>query len=339
VLGRRSTEVSTAEQGGDDRPELSVILVTDGLEPARETLAHLRAQTARDRTEVVIVTRGASLDGGGAELNGFHSVSVIDGDDRATAAAARAAGIAAARAPVVAMAETHCFAEPEWADALIAAHRGPWAAVGPEIDNENPDRPASWANLFVDYAAWVAPLTGGPAEDLPGHNSSYKRSLLLEYGDELGRLLESESIMHWDLRSRGHRLYTEAGAKVRHRNITRPLPALVEHFYNGRCFGGLRARGWHPARRAAYAAAFPLIPALRLARIARHVRRIARIDLLPRALPMMLSSLVAHAAGEATGYVVGTGGAARRMAPYELHRNRYVRGTGQPHPASATKLP
>jgi Glycosyl transferase family 2 len=312
-----------------DRPELSVILGTDGLEPARETIAHLRAQTARDRVEVVIVTPRGSLDGGAdRELDGFHSFRVIDLDPRASVAAARAAGVSAARAPVVAMAETHCFPEPGWAEALIAAHRGPWAAVGPEIANENPGRMSSWANLYVDYAPWVAPAPRGPADDLPGHNSSYKRARLLDYGDELGRLMESESIIHWDLRSRGHRLYVETEAKVRHRNVTRPVAALLEHFHNGRCFGGLRSHDWSVARRVLYAAASPLIPALRLARIIRCMRTRGRGHLLPGALPMMLASLVVHAAGELTGYAAGAGDAARRMVPYELHRNRYVAGAG-----------
>jgi hypothetical protein len=314
--------------GGRDGPELAVILATDGLEPARDTIGHLREQTARDRVELVLVTPPGSVDGdAGGDLDGFHSVSVVEWDTPGSAAAARAAGVSAARAPVVAMAETHCFPDPGWADALIAAHRGPWAAVGPEIANENPDRMSSWANLYVDYAAWVAP-TRGPADDLPGHNSSYKRALLLEYGGELGRLLESESIMHWDLRSRGHRLFVEPEARVRHRNITKTRDALVEHFYNGRCFGGLRSRHWPVARRALYAAASPLIPAIRLARIIRRLRRTGRGNILPGALPMIVACLVVHAAGELTGYATGSGDAARRMAPYELHRNRYVAGAG-----------
>ena len=318
-------EVTAGERSGRGDPQLSVILVTDGLELVGEVLTHLQAQTTRDEIELVLVTPRGSVDGNvSQELEGFHSARVINADTRASAPAARAAGIAAARAPVIVMSETHCFPAPNWGQALIEAHRGPWAAVGPEIDNENPDRPGSWANLFVDYATWIAPASRGPAEDLPGHNSSYKRDLLLAYGEELPRMLESESILHWDLRSQGHRLYTETRAKVRHRNITRVMPALVEHFHNGRCFGGLRARNWHPLRRALYVAASPLVPVIRLRRILREARRSNRPDILPGALPMMVSSLLAHAAGELTGYAIGSGEAARAMVTYELDRNTYV---------------
>ena len=317
-----------ADRDGARGPKLSVILATDGVEQGRETLAHLSRQTAADRIEVLLVTPPGSVDGGAdPDLDGFHSVRVIEADPRSSTARARATAVPAARAPVVAMTESHCFPEPGWAEALIAAHRGPWAAVGPEFDNENPGT-ASWANLFVDYSTWITPLTPGQADDLPGNNSSYKRSLLLEYGEDLARWLESESILHWDLRSRGHGLYIEPGARVRHLNIDRLIPALAEHFLGGRCFAGLRSRGWHPLRRALYVIASPLIPVIRLRRMFQHLRRTSRRDLLPGVLPMMVGSLIAHATGEMMGYLAGTGSATSRLAKYELVKQRYVARAG-----------
>lgn len=302
-----------------------MILVTDGLETAQETLSHLRAQTAAGRIELVVTMPGGeATENGDRALAGFHSTRVVRSDPQNGTAVARAAAIVQARAPVVVLAETHCFPEPEWADMLIAAHREPWAGVGPEIHNENPDKPISWGNLLVDYCSWLAPATAGPADDLPGHNSSYKRALLLDYGDDLSRLLESESILHWDLRARGHQLYVEARARTRHRNITRFVPAALEHFHNGRSFGGLRSRDWHPARRIFYAAASPLIPIVRLGRILREIRRKKRQDLLPEVLPSVLGSLVAHGAGELMGYLMGSGRSAEEMAKYEIYRDRYV---------------
>ena len=302
-----------------------MILVTDGLETARETLSHLRAQTAAGRIELVLtMPDGEAAENGERALAGFHSTRVVPSDPQNGTAVARAAAIVQARAPVVVLAETHCFPEPEWADMLIAAHREPWAAVGPEIDNDNPDKASSWGNLLVDYSPWLAPATRGPTNDLPGHNSSYKRALLLDYGDDLPRLLESETILHWDLRGRGHQLYVETRARTRHRNITRPVPSLFEHFHNGRTFGALRSRDWHPARRIFYAAASPLIPILRLGRILREIRRTKRRELLPDVLPTVLGALIAHGVGEFTGYLLGSGRSTEEMAKYEIYRDRYV---------------
>ena len=303
-----------------------MILTTADLEQGRETLDSLAAQTVAERIEVLLIASPGSIDEDeAARLGDFHSLRVIEVDPRSSTARARAAGVAAARAPAVVMAETHCFPLPEWAEALIAAHRGPWAGVGPVFENANPGA-KSWANLFIDYGAWIAPHPGGPDQDLAGHNSSYKRAALLGYGDELESWFEAESVLHWDLRARGERLYVEPRAKVRHVNVDRPIPAAIEHFYNGRCFGAGRSRGWHPARRALYAIGSPLVPLIRFGRILRHLRRSGRTDLLPGILPMMLLSLITHASGEMTGYVAGTGDALSAISTYELDRDLYLSG-------------
>ena len=303
-----------------------MILATDGLELISEVLGHLGAQTVGDRIELLLLTPPATIDPAEAgRLGRFHSVRVVESDTRVSPPRARAAGVAVASAPVVAFSETHCFPVPEWAEVLIEAHRGPWAAVGPQVENENPERPSSWANLYVDYAEWVDPATPGPAQDLPGHNSSYKRRLLLDYGEELPALFESESILHWDLRRRGFELFVEPRARVRHRNITQFRAAVTEHFHNGRCFGSLRSRDWGFGRRALYAAASPLIPLIRLRRILRQIRSSGRTGILPAALPMIVCSLVTHAVGECTGYMLGGGEAAENMAKYELDRDIYAK--------------
>jgi hypothetical protein len=200
------------------------------------------------------------------------------------------------------------------------------AAVGPVIENENPERPSSWSNLFIDYAEWLAPVERGLVDHLPGHNTSYKRDLLLGYGDRLEEMLEAEAILHWDPRARGERLLLEPRARVWHRNVTRWRSAVNDHFQHGRCFGAARARLWPAPRRALYSAALPLILLVRLRRIVADFRRTGHGDILPRALPIMFATLLSHAVGESLGYVAGPGRSMSRMAPYELHRDRYVAG-------------
>src|SRR5205085_1676043 len=102
--------------------------------------------------------------------------------------------------------ETHAFPDPDWASGLIEAHaRERCAAIGPVVVNANP-RPLSWANLFTDYGPLLA---GGHAEahevaDVAGHNSSYRRDLLLGYGGELAGMLALETFLHDDVRQGGH---------------------------------------------------------------------------------------------------------------------------------------
>ena len=60
-----------------------------------------------------------------------------------------------AHAPIVALAEDHCFPEPGWADALIRAHQGPWAVVGPVVRNANPATIVSWCDFVIGYGPWM----------------------------------------------------------------------------------------------------------------------------------------------------------------------------------------
>jgi hypothetical protein len=312
--------------------ELSVLLATDDLSTVTEMLARLRAQRAAQKIELVLaVPRRVLEDEETTNLNGFHSVRVVDADPADGTAAARAAAVFAASAPVVVQAETHCFPEPGWAEALIGAHREPWAGVGPELCNDNPESATSWGGLLVDYYRWVAPATPGPADDIPGHNSSYKRSVLLEYGSDLPRALEVESVMHWDLRAKGHRLCMEPRAKVRHRNITRPAAAIAEHFHSGRLFGASRARSWHLARRILHAVSAPLVPIVRMTRVARKFRQKGERPDLPRGtMAMAFVMFIAHATGEVTGYFRGSGHSAVQLGEYEVHKNHYVRNLRTP---------
>jgi GT2 family glycosyltransferase len=302
-----------------------VVLATDTLEAIRETLSHLRGQTEAGKLELIVVapTGAVTLEAPAPELAGFHSVQLVEGDPRVSLAAARAAGVNAATAPVVTFAETHCFPEPRCAEKLIERHRGPWAAVGPEVDSANPDSAIGWAVLLIGYAPWVAPARAGPADHLPGRNSSYKRSVLSDYQDELPLLLDSESILHWDLRARGHRLYLQSAARVRHRSITRLSTATRESFQTGRAFAGLRAKRWTPPRRAAYAVGSPLLPIVRLGRIVAYCLRKGRARVALRALLALVILLLCNAAGELVGYLAGDSDSMRKqLASLELGEDR-----------------
>ena len=114
-------------------PSLSVILATPGVYATiRKTIQHLLSQTIRHQLEVVIVaTSRAHLQLEDEELAPFCSSQVVELGSMRSIGNANAAGIRRAKAQIVALAEDHCFPDPQWAERLIAAHQGPWAAVGP----------------------------------------------------------------------------------------------------------------------------------------------------------------------------------------------------------------
>ena len=192
-------------------PDLSVVLVTpDHFETLRTTVRQLRAQELQERLELVIVAPSAELiDLDREELSGFFGVQVVELGEVRSVAAGSAAGVRAARAPVVAFGEDHCFPAAGWAKALIEAHRGPWAVVGPAVANANPETAVSWADFLLGYGPWADPSPGGVMSHLPGHNSSYKRERLLEFDGELEPMLDAECVLHWELGRRGHQLYLD----------------------------------------------------------------------------------------------------------------------------------
>jgi glycosyltransferase involved in cell wall biosynthesis len=307
-------------------PDLAAILVTAGsFEPLRTTVQSLAAQTVRDRLELVIVCPAEnSLGLVHAEVAAFHSVCVIGLGEITTSSAARVAGIRAASAPVVALCEDHAFPEPGWAEALIEAHKQSWAGVGPAFSNANPGV-VSWATMVMDYGRWMEPVTGGVTDDIPGHNSSWKRSLLLEYGPRLEAMLPALTVLNWDLRAHGYELYLEPAAKVRHLQVSSISHCLVERFHVARLFPAERSRNWPWYRRLFYVCGMPVLLARKLRECLDHSRRIDPTGrTLAKAWPFLLLGIAVWGMGEIAGYSMGMGLAEERIIGYDTDRGRYV---------------
>jgi hypothetical protein len=307
-------------------PLLSVIVVTpDCYATVRQTVNHLRAQSLRARMEVVLVGRSRdALRADEGEVGAFQAFRVVEVGEVRSGAAGYAAGVRHAAAPIVVFAEDHSYPAAGWAEALERAHRDGWAAVGPVVANANAPGAIAWADFLLGYGPWLDPTPAGPVEFLPGHNSSYKRDVLLAYEPALEQWLEAESTLHWDLRARGHRLYLESAARTHHFNFSRASAWLPATFFSARTFAGRRAHAWRRTRRLAYACASPLIPLVRLRRCVRDLRRSRPRPALSPILPALVVALVVSAVGETIGYLLGPGDAPERVSRYEFHRDRQV---------------
>jgi GT2 family glycosyltransferase len=308
-------------------PDMSVIIATpDYYETIRKTIKHLRAQTVRGQLEIVIVVPSAdtlSLDE--SELKDFHQFRVVEVGAITSIAWANAAGVRQATAPVVVLAEDHAFPAPGWAEALIAAHRQPWAAVGPAVRNANPKSLVSWADLLIAYVPWLVPAEAGVIDHLPGHNSSYKRAILLDYGPDLEAMMQAESVLHWDLRAKGYLLYLEPAATIAHMNLERLSSWIPAQLYSGRVFAAARARHWSLLQRFLYAGSAPLIPVVRFLRIWGQLHRSSQQRSLPLGvLPILLLGLIVSAAGEMMGYAFGAGDAKQKLSKFEFHRVNHL---------------
>jgi len=299
----------------------------------------LRAQTVCEKLEIVIVASSEAELGLNEELTEFHSIRVVEFGEVKSLAGPRVAGIRAASAPFVALGEDHAFPEPRWAELPLQAHRNECAAVGPAFVNGNPGM-LSWMSLVIDYGRWMEPVGAGPTGDVPGHNSSWRRSLLLEYGNDLEWMMQAPTIMHWELRAKGHQLYLEPAAKVHHVNISLLASFVVDHFYGAQIFAAARARDWTLFKRLFYVAGMPVLAARTFRAWLGHIRRAGlRPKLLPKGWPLLFLSLVVCSLGEIAGYAMGTGKAEEgtlnydaRRGPYLNRRDHYLLGATDRHP-------
>jgi hypothetical protein len=303
--------------------ELAVVLCTDGFDTIRRVVSCLRAQTSRSQIEIVIVAPSrAALGADESLLGGFWGVKVLEVGEITSLAPARVAGIRAAEAPVIFLGETHSYPQPGWAEALIAAHRGDWAAVVPGIGNANPRTALSWGGLLTEYGSWIHGLPPGEIHRFPTWNTAYKRDVLVALGDRLEELLGSGDGLVRVLSTNGHRFYFEPAARLDHLNS-----AVFGRWFHERYIGGLsiassRISSWSTWWRLAYVCGAPLIPAVVLSRSVRALLVTRRAVKLPAwTIPTMLGGAVVSAVGEMIGYAGGAGVATElTMTKLELHK-------------------
>jgi hypothetical protein len=307
-------------------PRLSVILIVGAARTrAQRTLTALCGQTAVSETEIVVVDIGPVA---AAALAYPPSAPVIyrRRPDFDLWAEARAEGISASSAPVIAFLEDHCFPEPGWARAVIDAHEGPWAAVGYGFANANPESYVSRAAMLTDYGLWHRPATHGPARLLPGNNISYKREHFDALGSRLGAALSSDFVAQAAFRAGGLEMMVEPAAEAAHQNFSTVWETGVTNYVWSRLMAARRAEanGWTTPRRVAWALATPATaPVFRVGRLVRSLRgRRPLWGPVLMAVPVLVVVSFWAAIGESLGYLLGVGDSERSLTRWELDVER-----------------
>jgi hypothetical protein len=286
-------------------------------------------QSVAGTIELVLVTFGGQpADEPPRSVARLATHRVVAAADARSVAEANAAGAREAAAPIVVFAEDHAYPQPGWAEALLARHREPWAVVGPVVRPANPVNAVSWADFVLGYAPFAEGQPGGEVDIAPGHNTSYKRDVLLREGPALDSALVAEWVLHLRLRAAGERIYLEPGAVVAHVNFAM-LRAHVAATYRGaRAGAAARAIGWGVRKRAVYALGTPVLPPLRLARLLRALPEEQRRRMPRSALGVLIAALVVGAAGEAAGFARGRAPVGRAadqvLLDLELERVRFA---------------
>ena len=284
--------------------QLSAILYAPfGLPSVRKTISHLQAQAGVEIELILLQPEGSPAPAEDFAPLTLQSVEVPGG---LSTAESWALGVKSAGAPVVVFTEDHCFPEPGWAKALVEAHRMErWYAVGPSAENANDSTRISRADMLMNFLDQLT-NPAGPASALMGHNTSYKKPVLDALSDEvLVRGLRCEILLHssWGPE---HCLHLPE-ARVRHINLSKPLPFLLHKLFGGVIFGAERCARWSVLKRVVYLGGSWAIPALRLQRILTRLSPMLpnRRARLLSAWPWLVPALLLHAFGEAMGYLLG----------------------------------
>jgi hypothetical protein len=307
-------------------PPISVVMI-DSHGDLGESMSALSCQGPPEQIELVLVTpeRDHSLAAARyPELDTFGAVQVVTAGGPLSAATGFAAGIRAARAPLVAYCEEHALPDPGWAQARIDAHAAGATAVGAVLRNANPRTAVSRATFVRDFGPFAAPTVGGPSRELPWHQCSYRRDAI-PLGAELDRLLETEGLLHAHLRAAGHQLVVESRCSVGHLNVSRWSSLLAATWSGGRIWGARRAgyRRWSLARRLLHCLLTPpwIVREFRLRLV--DLKRVAPARRWRVFVPLAIAML-AHAMGEVAGVLWGVGTSDQRLADVELNRRAHL---------------
>ncbi|HEY8726367.1 MAG TPA: glycosyltransferase [Gaiellaceae bacterium] len=236
----------------------------------------------------------------------WPEVTLVGFEEPTSVPALRAAGIAAASAPHIAVIEDHCVVRNGWSTRLLAGHRAGRSIVGGPIRNGSTDRLRDWAGFLFEYSAYMEPGPEGAVSELLGMNVSYDRRAIAAI-DDLLREGKWESWLHARLRERGFELYSDSKASLDHVKDFGFREFAAQRFHYARAFAGMRTADLG-RRRFLYAFGAPTLVPLLYARLARNVLRRGRHRrefLL--ATPLLLVYVVVTAIGEAVGFAFGGG--------------------------------
>lgn len=304
--------------------ELSVVITTyNARDTVARCLASLRPQTARGGIEIVLVDSSSD---GTADLvaERFPEVRLLRFETRKYCGGARNLGIAEARGDVIAFIDADCVADPDWAEAVLAAHRAhPHPIIGGAVVNGNPDSYVGWGYYFGEFGAWMPGLEQREVDEVPGCALSLKRWAFEQHGPFIEGTYCSDSAFHWSLAREGYKPLFVPSIRISHINVDRLGHFLTHEVQHGRNFGRVRSieQGLPTWKKAALAAATPALPLLLFARTLAHAvkrRRYRRRFL--RAAPVLLAGQAAWSYGEMLGYLSSLRSAPQSRTPRPVAR-------------------
>ncbi len=308
--------------------EISAVLVADEWQTAKMLTRSLAAQRQPDRIELVVVTHRGSGFEPGPETELLGGLQVVEVDSIRDISTARVHGIERVSSPIVFLAETHCFPQEGWLDAVLEAHRQGATYVGPRFASMNPASVVSRANFAEHYGEFSGAIPDGPRARVAGNNASFSVDAVRHLGDDLEASMRDFAGFQETLAGDGE-IRLAADAVVRHLNVSRLRGWLIETWAGGRLGAGSRCRSWSRERRLGYALAFPLIAVVEFHRRRPGLRRLQAAGEGGLGTDLLLAAgILWRCYGEAVGFLWGPGSReTTAMSHMEVRRFDYINGS------------
>ncbi len=240
---------------------------------------------------------------------------------------ARAEGVRQARGGILAFLEDHSYADPSWAEEVIAAFKRPVDVVNYAMTPANPDSLLARMFVLVEYGRWMDPAIEGPVPISACHNVAYRRDALKPFWNQLDREFDAEFLMCGKMQATGGTVWLAPRAKLEHESWIQIAKGVEANGTLRQLFAAERTRqgNWNFLTRCAWAAGMLLTPPLHVARLARSL--MPRPTLWPlfwMSLPLMLLVSTVGSLSEAAGYLFGEGDSRERFRDLEISTERQV---------------
>ena len=294
-------------------PKISVLIpAMRGYHSVLAAVEAWEGQTRRDALEILVL----APDSEGADRLPPGQRVVETGD--LTLHQMRAAGVRAATADHVMIAEDHCFPDPNWSEIMLPRLDEGWDGMGGALCSGDPSSAGVQAPFLLGYGQWILPETG-PTHILPGHNAIWRKDLLLDLGEALPTELLIMTFFVQRMHKSGKRIFVESEALMRHFDPTGMLEELRIMTCGGLGFGAIRTQDWNPLLKLLYLGAAPLIGGLHWKRTLReHLRTRGASGLNDLSLLHAIPLALAWGCGESLGAIMGIQGAAKHTWRSEI---------------------
>lgn len=293
---------------------LSVVIASHNSRTSLEMCLRALVPQATPSTEIIVCdcSTDATADTVRAK---FPTVSVMHFDEPLSLARLRSHGIAASRGEIIAILDAFSIPAADWAAQVTGAHaRLSSEVIGGAVDLHGAGRASfsAWITYLNEYGLFMSPVRAGATWILPGSNLSYKRPALFEGGTPRHQVFW-KTFANWEREASGQPLYLEPAIQVELHKPIAYADFLRTRFVHGRCFAGMRVAGAPLIVKVLRAGSTVLVPFLQLWRwtSAFWPKRRYRLRF-AATLPAQFLLFVVWSAGEAVGYIGGTGGACER---------------------------